>query len=109
MSLSPLDPYAYFYQSALTNAHYTNGTFDEAVYWGTKVMAAAPRFVANLRLLAASLVAADSVNQAREVGAALLRVDPSFSVEKLCSWYPIKQPDRRALFGKRLIEAGLPR
>jgi adenylate cyclase len=109
MSLSPLDPYAYFYQSALTNAHYTNGTFDEAVYWGTKVMAAAPRFVANLRLLAASLVAADSVNQAREVGAALLRVDPSFSVEKFCSWYPIKQPDRRALFGKRLIEAGLPR
>jgi adenylate cyclase len=109
ISLSPLDPYAYFYQSALTNAHYTNGTFDEAVYWGTKVMAAAPQFVANLRLLAASLVAAGSVDQAREVGAALLRVDPAFSVEKFCSWYPIKQPDRRALFGDRLIEAGLPR
>jgi len=109
ISLSPLDPYAYFYQSALTNAHYTNETFDEAVYWGTKVMAAAPQFAANLRLLAASLVAAGSVDQAREVGAALLRVDPAFSVEKFCSWYPIKQPDRRALFGDRLIEAGLPR
>jgi class 3 adenylate cyclase/Tfp pilus assembly protein PilF len=109
MSLSPLDPYAYFYQSALTNAHYTNGTFDEAVHWGTKVMAAAPQFVANLRLLAASLVAAGSIEQAREVGAALLHVDPAFSVEKFCSWYPIKQPDRRALFGHRLIEAGLPR
>ncbi|MCK1734800.1 hypothetical protein IVA79_12715 [Bradyrhizobium sp. 138] len=109
ISLSPLDPYAYFYQSALTNAHYTNETFDEAVYWGTKVMASAPQFVANLRLLAASLVAAGSLQRAREVGAAHMRIDPSFSVEKYCSWYPIKQPARRALLAERLIEAGLPR
>ncbi|MEY9181098.1 adenylate cyclase [Bradyrhizobium sp. USDA 326] len=109
VSLSPLDPYAYFYQSALTNAHYTNETFDEAVHWGTKVMAAAPRFAANLRLLAASLVAAGSIERAREVGAAHMRIDPSFSVEKYCSWYPIKQPDRLALLAERLIEAGLPR
>jgi len=109
ISLSPLDPYAYFYQSALTNAHYTNGTFDEAVHWGTKVMAAAPQFVANLRLLAASLVAAGSLERAREVGAAHMRIDPSFSVDKYCSWYPIKQPARRALLAERLIEAGLPR
>jgi adenylate cyclase len=108
ISLSPLDPYAYFYQSALTNAHYTNGTFDEAVHWGTKVMAAAPQFVANLRLLAASLVAAGSVDQAREVGARLVSVDPAFSVEKFCRWYPIKQPERCALLGERLIQAGLP-
>jgi class 3 adenylate cyclase/Tfp pilus assembly protein PilF len=109
MSLSPLDPYAYFYQSALTNAHYTNETFDEAVYWGMKVMAAAPQYVANLRLLAASLVAAGSVDTAREVGAALVNLDPLFSVEKFCSWYPLKQPERRALMAERLIEAGLPR
>jgi class 3 adenylate cyclase/Tfp pilus assembly protein PilF len=109
ISLSPLDPYAYFYQSALTNAHYTNETFDDAVHWGTKVMAAAPQFAANLRLLAASLVAAGSLERAREVGAAHMRIDPSFSVEKYCSWYPIKQPDRLALLGERLIEAGLPR
>lgn len=109
MSLSPLDPYAYFYQSALTNAHYTNGTFDEAVDWGMKVMAAAPTFVANLRLLAASLVAAGSIDQARKVGATLLNVDPTFSVEKFCSWYPLKHSDRLALMADRLIQAGLPR
>ncbi|MBR0845478.1 hypothetical protein JQ607_35265 [Bradyrhizobium liaoningense] len=109
ISLSPLDPYAYFYQSALTNAHYTNETFDEAVHWGTKVMAAAPQFVANLRLLAASLVAIGDLERAREVGAAHMRIDPAFSVDKYCSWYPIKQPARRALLGERLIKAGLPR
>jgi class 3 adenylate cyclase/Tfp pilus assembly protein PilF len=108
ISLSPLDPYAYFYQSALTNAHYTNESFDEAVHWGTKVMAAAPQFVANLRLLAASLVATGSLEQAREVGAAHMRIDPAFSVDKYCSWYPIKQPARRALLAERLIKAGLP-
>lgn len=109
ISLSPLDPYAYFYQSGLTNAHYTNETFDEAVHWGTKVMAAAPQFVANLRLLAASLVAMGSLERAREVGAAHMRIDPAFSVDKYCSWYPIKQPARRALLAERLIKAGLPR
>jgi adenylate cyclase len=109
ISLSPLDPYAYFYQSALTNAHYTNGTFDDAVHWGMKVMAAAPQYVANLRLLAASLVAAGFIDRAREVGAALLNVDPAFSVDKFCSWYPLKQPERRALLAERLIQAGLPR
>ena len=72
-------------------------------------MATAPQFAANLRLLAASLVAAGSLERAREVGAAHMRIDPSFSVEKYCSWYPIKQPDRLALLGERLIEAGLPR
>jgi hypothetical protein len=74
-----------------------------------KVMAAAPQYVANLRLLAPSLVAAGSVDRAREVGAALLNLDPAFSVEKFCSWYPLKQPERRALMAERLIEAGLPR
>ena len=109
ISLSPLDPYAYFYQSALTNAHYTNGTFEEAVQWGRKVMATAPRYVANLRLLIASLVAAGRIEEAREIGAALLNVDPRFSVEKFCSWYPLKQPERRAILAERFIKAGLPR
>jgi class 3 adenylate cyclase/tetratricopeptide (TPR) repeat protein len=109
IALSPLDPYAYFYQSGLTNAHYTNETFDEAVYWGKKVMAAAPRFAANLRLLAASFAAAGRTDEARRTGAALLTVDPRFSVEKFCSWYPLKQPERRALLADRLLQAGLPR
>jgi len=109
ISLSPLDPYAYFYQSALTNAHYTNGTFDDAVEWGRKVMAAAPQYAANLRLLTVSLVAADRLDEAREVGAALLKIDPGFSVERFCRWYPLKQAERRALLAERLIKAGLPR
>ena len=58
--------------------------------------------------IAASLVAAGSLDRAREVGAALLKVDPAFSVEKFCSWYPLKQPERRALMAERLIQAGLP-
>jgi adenylate cyclase len=38
-----------------------------------------PRFVGNLRFLAASLAASGQVKEAREVGRALLRVNPSFS------------------------------
>ena len=109
LSLSPLDPYSYFYMSALTNAHYTNGTFDDAIYWGRKTMAAAPRFVANLRLLIASLSAAGKTDEAREVGAALIKLVPNFGVEEFTRWYPLKGAERRALMAERLLMAGLPR
>jgi TolB-like protein/Tfp pilus assembly protein PilF len=109
LSLSPLDPYSFFYMSALTNAHYTNGTFDDAVYWGRKTMAAAPRFAANLRLLIPSLIALERLEEAREVGAAFMRLVPNFRVEEFCKWYPLKGAERRALLAERLIKAGLPR
>jgi tetratricopeptide (TPR) repeat protein len=109
LSLSPLDPYSYFYMTALTNAHYTNGTFDDAIYWGRKTLATAPRFVANLRLLIASLSAAGKIEEARKVGAMLLKVVPNFKVEPFVQWYPIKGAERRALMAERLLMAGLPR
>jgi adenylate cyclase len=109
LALSPLDPFAYFYMSALTNAHYTNGTFDDAVHWGRKTMISAPRFVANLRLLIVSLVGAKRMEEARDVAASLIKNNPDFRVDAFVRWYPLKDPERRALFAERLTAAGLPR
>jgi tetratricopeptide (TPR) repeat protein len=109
LSLSPLDPFAYFYQTVLNLAHYVNGTFEEAVLWGRKARAASPRFKANLRMLAASLVALDRIEEAREVAGELLRLEPGFSVERFCNWYPLKGQERRDLLATHLLAAGLPK
>ena len=108
-ALSPLDPFAYFYMSALTNAHYTNQTFEEAVHWGRKTMISAPRYVANLRLLIASLSALGRIDEARSVASIMMEITPTFRVETFVNWYPIKGAERRALLAERLLAAGLPR
>jgi adenylate cyclase len=109
LALSPLDPFAYFYMSALTNAHYTNGTFEDAIHWGRKTMTSAPGYTANLRLLIVSLVASGRMEEARAVASSLMQTNPSFRVEPFIKWYPIMGAERRAIFADRLIASGLPR
>jgi len=108
LALSPLEPFAYYYRSALTLAHYINGTFDESVFWGQKTMAEAPRFTANMRPLIASLVALERMEEARTVAAEMIKVDPGFSIDRFCRWYPLKQTEERQRLARRLRRAGLP-
>ena len=108
LALSPLEPFAYFYRSALTLAHYFSGTYDEAVFWGRKTMRTAPRFVANMRPLAASLAALGRLGEAREIGAALIELNPDFRVRQFCDWYPLKHSEQRAQLIEHLLAAGLP-
>ena len=109
LALSPLEPYAYYYKTTLTLAHYFNGSYEDSVFWGRKSMAAAPRFTANMRPLIASLAALGRLDEAREVGAALIKQDPGFRVEKFCSRYPLKRREHRELLAERLLAAGLPK
>jgi adenylate cyclase len=108
LRLSPLDPYAYYYQTALTVAHYANQTFEEAVKWGYRTMAANPRFTANLKILAASLIALGRAPEANQITRVILEIEPSFRVGPYCSWYPIKDLEKKRLFAERLRLAGLP-
>lgn len=108
LRLSPRDPLAFFYICNLGIAHYANGAYEEAVLCGRKAFAQKKSFRANLRTLAASLVALDRLEEARSVGAKLLDVDPDFRLshyEKLCPW---QGSDTRDLFMNRLRQANLP-
>jgi adenylate cyclase len=108
LALSPIEPFAYFYRTTLTLAHYFNCTYDDSVFWGRKTMRTEPRFVANLRPLTASLAALGQLEEAREIGAALIKLDPDFRVRRFCDWYPLKRPEQRALLVEHLLAAGLP-
>ncbi len=108
LALSPMEPFAYFYRTTLTLSNYFNGLYEDSVFWGRKTMWTAPRFVANLRPLAASLAALGRLVEAREVGAELLKLNPDFRVRQFCEWYPLKRPEQRALLVDHLLAAGLP-
>jgi adenylate cyclase len=108
LALSPLEPYAYFYRTALTLAHYINGAYLDSVLWGRKTLAAEPRLLANLRPLIASLVALERIDEARHLARDLMLLDPNFRVEQFCSWYPLKRKEHRVQLAQRLLAAGLP-
>jgi class 3 adenylate cyclase/TolB-like protein len=107
LRLSPLDPYAYWLQTALTLAHHFNGTHEDAVRWGRKTMAANPRFTANMRPLIGSLVALGRTAEAHEIARQMVALEPQFSVNAFMARYPLRDPAARALYAERLIAAGL--
>jgi hypothetical protein len=67
-----------------------------------------PTFLANLRILAASLGAAGELSEARSVGQSLLAAQPDFRVAAYCANYAYREPARRELLAEHLRAAGLP-
>jgi adenylate cyclase len=106
--LSPFGPNAYVYRSALALARYTNGDYAEAVRWGRRTMAIAPRYAAGVRILAASLAATGEIEQARAIGRALLAMQPDFSVRRIAVGYSYNAKDRNRMLAEHLSLAGLP-
>ena len=108
LRLSPYDAHVFFSYGLVGLAAYAGGDYAEAASWGRRAMTLNPRFVGNLRFLAASLAASGQFKEAHEVGRALLRVDPAFSAAKFAAGHAFKDADKRRLFGEHLVLAGLP-
>jgi class 3 adenylate cyclase/tetratricopeptide (TPR) repeat protein len=108
LRLSPFDQFAYYFRGILALAHYTNGNYSEAARFGRQVMQNRPTFLANLRILAASLGAAGELSEARSVGQSLLAAQPDFRVAAYCANYAYREPARRELLAEHLRAAGLP-
>jgi class 3 adenylate cyclase/tetratricopeptide (TPR) repeat protein len=109
LRLSPLDRSLFSYYTILNVAHYATGNYDEAVKWGKLALSENAMYSANLRYLAAALVALDRLDEAREVGADLVRLEPEF---RLGVWgrtlQPFRDPEFSAQHIERLRKAGLP-
>lgn len=107
LQLSPRGPHAVYHEHILSQAHYINGNYDEAVVWGRRAARHAERLTSNLRCLVASLVATDQMEEARRVAARLLNFDPEMSLRAFASRTPL-QGSIRESFVERLRAAGLP-
>jgi adenylate cyclase len=107
LRLSPRDSHVFFHEHILSQAHYINGNYDEAIAWARKSAQHNPRFTSNLRVLAASLAAVDKIGEATEVGRQLLAVEPRFGLRAFAARTPLRGAVLDT-FVDRLRAAGLP-
>jgi adenylate cyclase len=109
MRLSPFDQNLFTYYTFLGLAHYTNGTYDEAVKWGRMALSERPMYTANLRILAASLAAHDRLDEAHGIAARLMSLEPGFTLDGFeRTLLPFRDRARRAQYLHHLRQAGLP-
>jgi adenylate cyclase len=108
IKLSPRDIHAFYYQTALTLAHYACGDHDAAVCSGMKAVTQNPSFCTNLRHTAASLIALGRVAEAKKIAILHERAQPSFTVGGFARDCPYQETQKRELFIERLRKAGFP-
>lgn len=109
LRLSPYDAHVFFGYSVIALSSYMAGDYVDASQWARRSAALNPRYTANLRFLAASLAANGQIEEARQAGRDLLRVDPTFRVMPFAENYAAKDPAKRKLFADHLVLAGLPK
>jgi adenylate cyclase len=105
--LAPQDPYRFWHEALLGQAHYLNGNFGEAVVWARRAVGRNGAVAFSLRTLVASLMALGKTEQAAGAAGHLLRVQPTFQLgryEKRCPF----QGEALANWIGRLRAAGLP-
>jgi len=109
LRLSPFDQSLFSYYNLLGLAHYAHGDMEQAIRWYRLSFAEMPSFTATLRVFAAALAASGRAEEAREIAARLLAIEPGFT---LSEYQRTRQPFRDERIRARLIRdlraAGLP-
>lgn len=105
--LAPADPYRFWHEGMLAQAHYINGDYDQAVGWARSAVAHNPSIRFTLRTLAASLVAAGRQAEAASAADRLMLVQPGFRLSSYAPRCPFV-PSVLEPWIEHLREAGLP-
>lgn len=108
LRLSPVGPDAARFEHYLSQAYYLSGRYEDAIAWGRMSAAhGSANNTSNLRCLIASLVAADEVEEARELTRALARLVPNFGLQAFRRRTPLPAGVAEC-FTERLRSAGSP-
>jgi adenylate cyclase len=105
---NPFDPLNFYFWITSGIAEFVAGRYAEAIAWLSKSRRANPRFIACLRMLAASLALSGDEVEAQAVARDLLAIEPSFRVSTFISWYPLQRKDDLVRLEAGLLAAGLP-
>jgi adenylate cyclase len=105
--LSPLDVRLSWHEGVLAQAHYINGTYEEALEWARSAVSRNEDRRPNWRTLIATLVALERFGEARRSAQRLLDLEPGFRVGSYVDRCPFSG-DTLMLWLDRLRAAGLP-
>lgn len=108
LSLSPMDPLRYYYESLMGSCEFGAGNFEEAIRWCEASRRRNRQHVSTMRILIAAYAATGQSEQAEAIAQALLRLRPGYRVatyeaNSVAVLYPFGQRIARAM-----REAGIP-
>jgi adenylate cyclase len=109
LRLSPFDQSLFTHYMFLNLAYYAKGEYEQAVKWGQMSASENGLYTANHRILMAGLAALGRLDEAREVAAAMLKIEPEFGLR---TYERTRQPFRNQQIKERYMNhlrmAGLP-
>jgi adenylate cyclase len=109
LRLSPFDQSLFTYYMFLNLAFYAKGEYKESVKWGRMSANENGLYTANHRILIAGLAGLERLEEAREVAAKMIKIEPEF---RLRTYERTRQPFRHAQISERYMKhlrtAGLP-
>jgi len=107
LRLSPFDPFVYWHEHMLSQAHYVNGNFEEAITWGERAAIQNASLTSNLRSLTAAFAGAGRLADAERIAKRHMDCEPSFTLTGFRARTPLvgALQDR---FVEHLRAAGFP-
>jgi|GEM_PF-192907 len=108
LSLSPLDPMTYYFNSLASTANLVGGCYERAIDLATRSLRENRLHTPTLRALAVGLVLSGRLDEAKETVAQLRQLEPRLTVSAFESRYPGRDSPQAAAFASALLVAGLP-
>ncbi len=106
--LSPLDPHAFFFDTAFIIAAFLKRDYESAVVAGRAVTEMNPAFSAACKPYLAALGHAGREQEASVVLSRLLAIEPDFTIERFLATTPVERPGDREHYAEGLRRAGVP-
>jgi adenylate cyclase len=108
LSLSPLDPMIYYFNSLASTANLIAERYERAIELAERSLRENCLHTPTLRTLAAAQVMSERMEQARETVRRLRELEPALTVAAFRARYPGRDSPQAARFAESLQAAGLP-
>jgi TolB-like protein/class 3 adenylate cyclase len=108
LSLSPLDPMIYYFNSLASTAHLLAGSYERALELSERSLRDNLLHTPTLRTLAAAQMELGRVREARDTVRQLLKVEPGLTVAAFRARYPGRATPEGERFMAALAAAGVP-
>jgi tetratricopeptide (TPR) repeat protein len=108
LSLSPLDPMIYYFNSLASTANLVGERYERAIELAARSLRENRLHTPTLRTLAAALMLSGQLDEARATMRELRELEPALTVGAFRERYPGRDSPHAARFTDALLAAGLP-
>jgi TolB-like protein/Tfp pilus assembly protein PilF len=108
LRLTPLNPHTFLARQGIAFAHFLAGRYDESLVWATKAMRLQPNFIGIYRIAMGCHVMSGRIEEARQVCAHVMLMNPNQRVSALKDLHPRLKPEHLKRMEDAYRIAGMP-